>query len=95
MKRIVAVGIAALVYSVLMPLMALAQDGSGLDQPGGPQVSGAGGGLGGAGGAGGIGETAFTGAEIAGLVTLAVVLAGAGIAALLTARRRSTARVGA
>jgi hypothetical protein len=91
MKRIVAAGVAALVYSVVMPLVALAQEGSGLDTPEGPQVSGGGGSLGGGGGAG----TAFTGAEIAGLVILAVVIAAAGITALVVARRRSIARAGA
>lgn len=89
MKRIFVTGLAALAYSVLMPLVAIAQEGSGLGEQGGAEVSGSGGSLGGGGGAG----TAFTGAEIAGLVTLAVVLVAAGITALVVARRRSTARI--
>jgi hypothetical protein len=93
MKRIVAAGLAALVYSVLMPLVALAQEGqgSGFGPPEGPTVSGSGGGV--AGGAGaGAGGTAFTGAEVAGLVVLATVLAGVGIVALVASRRRAAAR---
>jgi hypothetical protein len=90
MKRIVAAGLAALAYSLLMPVLALAQEGgSGLGPPEGPEVGGVGGALGGGGDVG----TAFTGAEIAGLVALAIVLAVAGIAALVMARRRSAARI--
>jgi hypothetical protein len=87
-KRIVAGGLAALAYSVFMPVLALAQEGgSSLGEPEGPTVGGTGGIL----GRGGEAGTAFTGAELAGLVLLAVVLAGAGIAALRMARRRSAA----
>lgn len=85
MKRVGAAGLVALMYSVLMPVLAFAKGGgSSLGEPDGPAVLGTGGTL----GAGG-GGTAFTGAEIAGLVFLAVVLAVAGIAALVMARRRS------
>jgi hypothetical protein len=91
MRRIIGVGIGAFVYSVVLPLTAFAQEGSSLGQPGGPTVAGTGGSVGSVGGGGG---TAFTGAEIAGLVVLAIVLATVGVAAVLAARRRSaTARV--
>lgn len=89
MKRIVAAGLAGLVYSVLMPLVALAQV-SDNPAPQGPTVSGSGGSLGGGAGAGA--GTAFTGVEIAGLVLFAVVLVGAGVTALVLARRRTSAR---
>ncbi len=90
MKRIIAAGFAALVYSVLMPVVALAQ--SALGQPEGPAVAGSGGSLGG--GGGGAEGVAFTGAEVTGLVLLAIALAGAGITALVLARRRTiSARV--
>lgn len=86
-KRMVAGGVAALAYLIIMPGLVLAQtqEGSSLDQPEGPAVAGTGGVLETGGG------TAFTGAELAGLVLLAIVLAGAGIVALVTARRRSVA----
>jgi hypothetical protein len=88
-KRIVAGGLATLAYLVIMPVLVLAQtqEGSSLGKPEGPAVGGTGGVLG-SGGEAGAG-TAFTGAELTGLMLLAVVLAGAGIAALVMARRRS------
>lgn len=81
MKRIIGVGIAAIVYSVVLPLAALAQDGSTLGEPEGPSVAGTGGSIGGADG------TAFTGAEIAGVVLLAVVLLAVGLAIVAFSRR--------
>jgi hypothetical protein len=84
MKRIIGVGIAAIVYSVVLPLAALAQDqdGSTLGEPEGPAVAGTGGSIGGADG------TAFTGAEIAGLVLLGLVLLAVGFAVVAFSRRR-------
>ena len=83
MKRIIGVGIAAIVYSVVLPLAALAQEGgSTLGEPDGPSVAGTGGSIGGA------GDTAFTGAEIAGLGLLALVLLAIGFAILAFSRRR-------
>lgn len=84
MKRIIGAGIAAIVYSVVLPLAALAQEGSGLGEPEGPIVGGTGGSIGGA----GAGDTAFTGAEIAGLGLLALVLLAVGFAILAFSRRR-------
>lgn len=94
MKRIIGVGIAAIVHSAVLPLTALAQDGgSSLGEPEGPSVAGVGGSIGGTGGTGGI---AFTGAEIAGLVALAVGLLVIGIVIVLLSRRRTgTTRVSA
>jgi hypothetical protein len=86
MKRIIGAGIAAIVYSVVLPLAALAQEGSGLGEPEGPIVGGTGGSIGGAGA--GAGDTAFTGAEIAGLGLLALVLLAIGFAILAFSRRR-------
>ncbi len=86
MKRIIGTGIAAIVYSVILPLAALAQEGSDLGDPDGPTVGGTGGSLGG-------GGSAFTGAEIAGLVLLAVGLFVAGAALVLFTRRRSASRI--
>ncbi len=86
MKRIIGTGIAALVYSVVLPLAALAQEGgSTLGEPVGPSVAGTGGSIGGA------GDTAFTGAEIGGLVLLALVLLAVGFAILALSRRRPAA----
>jgi hypothetical protein len=90
MKRIMGAGIAAIVYSVVLPFAALAQDGSTLGEPEGPSVAGTGGSIGGAGGAEG---TAFTGAEIAGLVLLALVLLAVGFAIVAFSRRRPETRV--
>jgi hypothetical protein len=85
MKRIIGTGIAAIVYSVVLPLAALAQEGgSTLGEPEGPSVAGTGGSLGG-------GDTAFTGAEIGGLVLLALVLLAVGFAVLALSRRRPAA----
>lgn len=86
MKRIIGTGIAALVYSVILPLVALAQEGSDLGGPEGPTVGGTGGTVGG-------GGSAFTGAEVAGLVLLAVGLLVAGAVLLVFTRRRSASRV--
>jgi hypothetical protein len=92
MKRTIAVIVAAIVGTVVVPAMALAQDGSALGKPHGPAVLGTGGSLGDIGGTGGIGGgTAFTGAEIAGLVLFALVLVAIGTSAVLMARRRSVA----
>jgi hypothetical protein len=89
MKRIIGVGIAAVSYLVVLPLAALAQDGSsGLGGPEGPIVGGTGGSIGGTGGAAGAAGTAFTGAEIAGLVLFAVALLAVGIAIVALSRRR-------
>jgi LPXTG-motif cell wall-anchored protein len=87
MKRIIGAGIAAIVYVVVLPLAALAQEGSSLGGPEGPLVGGTGGSIGGTGGTGG---TAFTGAEIAGLVLLAVGLLVVGIALVVFSRRRTS-----
>jgi hypothetical protein len=90
MKRIIGAGIAAISYLVVLPLAALAQEGSGsgLGGPEGPVVGGIGGSIGGTGGAAGAGGTAFTGAEIAGLVLFAVALLAVGIAIVALSRRR-------
>jgi hypothetical protein len=88
-KRTIAVIVAAIVGTVVVPAVALAQDGSSLGKPHGPAVLGTGGSLGGTGGIGG--GTAFTGAEIAGLVLFALVLVAIGTSAVLMARRRSVA----
>jgi LPXTG-motif cell wall-anchored protein len=85
MKRIIGASIAAIVYVVVLPLAALAQEGSSLGGPEGPLVGGTGGSIGGAGG------TAFTGAEIAGLALLAVGLLVVGIALVVFSRRRTSA----
>ncbi len=88
MKRIIGTGIAAIVYTVVLPLAALAQDGSDLGPPNGPSVGGTGGSLGGAGGG-----SAFTGAEIAGLVFLAIGLLAVGITSVVLSRRRTASRI--
>jgi LPXTG-motif cell wall-anchored protein len=88
MKRIIGTGIAAIVYSVILPLAALAQEGSDLGGPEGPTVGGTGGSVGGAGGG-----SAFTGAEIGGLVLFAVGLLVAGTALVVFTRRRSASRI--
>lgn len=91
MKRIIRAGIAAIVYMVVLPLAALAQEGSDLAPPNGPAVGGIGGSIGGTGGTGG---TAFTGAEIAGLVLFAVTLLAVGITLVMLSRRRTvTSRI--
>ncbi len=89
MKRTIAVIVAAIVGTVVVPAVALAQEGSALGKPHGPAVLGTGGSLGDIGGTGG--GTAFTGAEIAGLVLFALVLVAIGTSAVLMARRRSVA----
>jgi LPXTG-motif cell wall-anchored protein len=85
MKRFIEASIAAVVYSVVLPLAALAQEGSDLGGPEGPTVGGTGGSVGG-------GGSAFTGAEIAGLVLLAVGLLVAGAAIVVFTRRRPASR---
>jgi hypothetical protein len=86
MRRIIGTSIAAIVYSVVLPFAALAQEGgSTLGEPDGPTVAGTGGSISGA------GDTAFTGAEIGGLVLLALVLVAVGFAILALARRRPAA----
>jgi hypothetical protein len=72
---------------LLMAGTALAQDGSELGPPEGPQVGGIGGSVGGVGGAGE--GSAFTGAEVAGLIVLACVLVVVGATVLLLGRRRA------
>jgi hypothetical protein len=85
MKRIIWTGMAAIVYSIVLPVAALAQEGSSLGNPGGPSIGGTGGTIGGTGGAGG---TAFTGAEIAGLLFLAFGLLAVGVTIVVFSRRR-------
>jgi LPXTG-motif cell wall-anchored protein len=86
MKRLI--GVALIVIPVLLaPVAAFAQEGSGLNPPQGPSVGGVGGSVGGSGG------TAFTGAEVAQLVALAIALIVVGVGALLLTRRRREARV--
>jgi hypothetical protein len=89
MKRTIGVIVAAIVGTVVVPVVALAQEGSSLGKPKGPAVLGTSGSLGDIGGTGG--GTAFTGAEIAGLVLFALVLVAIGTSAVLMARRRSVA----
>jgi hypothetical protein len=94
MKRIAVVVLGA-AWMVLLPAMALAQEGSGLGEPPGPEVAGTGGSIGGAGGVGGVsGGSAFTGAEVAGLIALAVALLVVGVAAVLLTRRRAASAHG-
>jgi hypothetical protein len=87
-KRIFVAAIGLLVPLLMAPGLALAQDGSGLGPPEGPEVGGVGGSVGGVGSG-----SAFTGAEIAGLVAFAVVLLVIGVVALALTRRRRAARV--
>lgn len=87
MKRIIGAALAAITYSVIVPLAAWAQDGSGLGPPGGGGVSGGGGSIGGGGVSGG-GGVAFTGAEIAGLVVFALVLLVVGTTLVRATRKR-------
>jgi hypothetical protein len=84
MKRIIGTAAAGLVYSVLAPLAAWAQDGSGLGPPGG-EVLGGGGSIGGGSGSQGV---PFTGAETAGLIAVALVLLVVGITLVVATRRR-------
>ena len=91
MKRIIGAALAAITYSVVVPLAAWAQDGSGLGPPGG-EVSGGGGSIGGGPGvSGGAGGIAFTGAEIAGVVAVALVLLLVGITLVRATRKRLVA----
>jgi hypothetical protein len=89
MKRLIGASIAAIVYSVVLPLAALAQEGSGLGEPQGPIVGGTGGSV----GETGVGGTVFTGAEIAGLIGLAVALLVVGVAIVVFSRRRPVSRI--
>ena len=92
MKRIFAAAVGLLVPLLVAPGLALAQDGSGLGPPDGPEVAGVGGSLGGS--VGGVGGgTAFTGAEIAGLLTFAIALFVIGVVTLALVRRRRSARL--
>jgi hypothetical protein len=84
MKRLIGVAIAS-VSLFLTPVAALAQEGSGLNPPGGEGVGGAGGSI--------DPGTAFTGAETFQLIALAVVLLVVGITAIALTRRRRTSRV--
>jgi hypothetical protein len=86
-KRIIGTAAVGLVYSVLTPLAAWAQDGSGLGPPD-EEVLGGGGSIGGGSGSGGV---PFTGAETAGLIALALVLLVVGITLVLATRRRAVA----
>ncbi|MGI8615437.1 MAG: LPXTG cell wall anchor domain-containing protein [Actinomycetota bacterium] len=97
MRRVIGVVIAAIAYTVILPLAAFAQEGgSSLGGPEGPIVGGTGGSVGGTGGTiGGTGGTVFTGAEIAGIVVLALGLLAIGGAILVLSRRRSTSRIAA
>lgn len=73
----------AMCFVVLLPALAWAQEGSELAPPGGPEaVGGAGGSVGGTAG------SAFTGAEIGILVTVALGLLAVGIATVISTRRR-------
>jgi hypothetical protein len=93
-KRIFAAAVGILVPLLVAPGLALAQDGSGLGPPQGPEVGGVGGSVGGVGGSvGGVGGTAFTGAEIAGLVAFAVALVVIGVVLLALTRRRRASRL--
>jgi len=87
MKRIIGAAVAAITYSIIVPLAAWAQDGSGLGPPGG-EVSGGGGSIGGGPGVSGSGGVAFTGAEIAGLMAVALVLVVVGITLVRATRKR-------
>jgi hypothetical protein len=89
MKRIASVAL-IVVPILLAPVTAFAQDGSGLTPPKGPTVGGVGGSVGGVGGASGM---AFTGAEVAQLIALAIALVVVGVGALLLTRRGRAARV--
>jgi len=71
---------------VLLAGTALAQDGSDLGAPNGPEECGIGGSAGTAGGV--AGGSAFTGSEIAGLLVLASVLFAVGGAVFLLLRRQ-------
>jgi hypothetical protein len=85
MKRVLMAALGA-AWVVLAPAMVLAQEGSDLGKPDGPQIAGTGGSIGGLGGG-----TAFTGAEIAGLIGSIVGLVVLGVAVLLLTRRRIAA----
>ena len=87
-KRLLAVLASAVPIILALPSMALAQDGSGLGPPQGPEVAGTGGSIG---GAGGVGGSAFTGADITTLLALAVLLVAVGVGAVFLARRRGSA----
>jgi hypothetical protein len=92
-KRIFAAAVGILVPLLVAPSLALAQDGSGLGPPEGPEVGGVCGSVGGVGGSvGGVGGTAFTGAEIAGLVAFAIALVVIGVVLLALTRRRRAVR---
>ena len=90
MKRFVGVVALIVVPVLLAPVTAFAQEGSELNPPQGPSISGAGGSTGGIGGTGG---TPFTGAEVTQLIALAVALVVVGVGALLLTRHRRAARV--
>jgi LPXTG-motif cell wall-anchored protein len=85
MKR-VSMAVVGAAWIVLVPAIALAQEGSDLGEPEGAQVAGTGGSIGGLGG-----DTAFTGAEITGLIGVIVGLLILGVAVLLFTRRRRAA----
>ena len=89
MKKLIGTAIGAAVYTVVLPLAALAQDGSGLGPPGGSVSAGGGSNAGGVPGVSGGGGVAFTGAEIAGLVAVALALLVVGITLVRATRRRS------
>jgi hypothetical protein len=95
-KRIFAAAVGILVPLLVAPGLALAQDGSGLGPPEGPEIGGVGGSVGGIGGVGGsvggVGGSAFTGAEIAGLVAFAIALVVIGVVLLALTRRRRAVR---
>jgi hypothetical protein len=87
MKKLIGSTIAGAAW-LLLSGVAIAQEGSDLNPPGGPQVGGIGGSVGGGGG------SAFTGGEVIGLIVAAAVLLAIGATALVLARRRR-AEVGA
>jgi hypothetical protein len=91
MKKLIGSAMAGASW-LLLSGAALAQEGSELPPPGGPQVGGIGGSIG---EAGGVGGSAFTGGEVAGLILAAVLLLAIGATTLVLARRRRAASVGA
>lgn len=85
MKKLIGTTLAGASW-LLLSGVALAQEGSDLNPPGGPTVGGIGGSAG--------GGSAFTGGEVIGLIAAAVALVAIGTIALVFARRRR-AEVGA
>ena len=86
MRRIVVAALGA-AWALMIPALALAQEGSDLGAPNGPELAGTGGSIGGVGGG-----VAFTGTEVAGLIALVVSLVVVGVTALVLTRRRAAAQ---